>query len=315
MFFLNIIDIINKTFMENFNPKNLRVVFAGCARDCEPFLQKTLENIKSYSSLFKESFQVIIENGSKDKTREILKKNQTEKDHYLFEDHLNNLPVRGLRLEKARNTFIEKIKSTSKLNKCDLLIVLDFDDTGNYKINNQAILRSLNFLFSKKSIGAVFANQLGIYYDMWTLRDKKYCKNDFWAEALQNIIKKINPKENISNDILIDLKKNYIDKKTYSFDENSSPILVESAFGGFGIYKMNYVLKNKRLYEGTQIVDLLFKDNTKEKVKFQKCEHVNFNLGLIDQSLELYILPYLINGEHSDVTFPPQAALNLIIKH
>ena len=97
--------------MENFNPKNLRVVFAGCARDCEPFLQKTLENIKSYSSLFKESFQVIIENGSKDKTREILKKNQTEKDHYLFEDHLNNLPVRGLRLEKARNTFIEKIKS------------------------------------------------------------------------------------------------------------------------------------------------------------------------------------------------------------
>ena len=40
------------------------------------FSQKTLDNIKSYSSLFKESFQVIIENGSKDKTREILKKNQ-----------------------------------------------------------------------------------------------------------------------------------------------------------------------------------------------------------------------------------------------
>ena len=50
--------------MNNFNPKNLNVVFAGCARDCEPFLKKTLDNIKLYSSLFKESFKVIIENGS-----------------------------------------------------------------------------------------------------------------------------------------------------------------------------------------------------------------------------------------------------------
>ena len=301
--------------MEKFNSKNLSVVFAGCARNCEPFLKKTLDNIKSYSSLFKESFQVIVENGSKDNTREILKKNQSDKDYYLFEDDLNKFPFRGLRLEKARNTFIQKIKSTSRLKKCDLLIVLDLDESGNYKINNQAILKSLNFLYSKKLIGAVFANQLGTYYDMWTLRDKKYCKNDFWAEVLQNIVKKINPKENITNDILIEVEKNYIEKKTYTFDENSSPILVESAFGGFGIYKMNYALKNQRLYEGTQLVDLIFKDNTKAKVKFQKCEHVNFNLGLIDRNLELYILPYLINGEHLSVTFPSRAALNLIIKN
>ena len=78
---------------------------------------------------------------------------------------------------------------------------------------------------------------------------------------------------------------------------------------------MNYALDNKRLYEGSQIVDQIFKDNTRAKVKFQKCEHVNFNLGLIDQNLELYILPYLINGEHLSVTFPPKAALNLIIKN
>ena len=165
--------------MEKFNSKNLSVVFAGCARNCEPFLKKTLDNIKSYSSLFKESFQVIVENGSKDNTREILKKNQSEKDYYLFEDDLNKLPFRGLRLEKARNTFIQKIKSISRLKKCDLLIVLDLDESGNYKINNQAILKSLNFLYSKKLIGAVFANQLGTYYDMWTLRDKNIVKMIF----------------------------------------------------------------------------------------------------------------------------------------
>jgi hypothetical protein len=77
---------------------------------------------------------------------------------------------------------------------------------------------------------------------------------------------------------------------------------------------MNYVLNNKRYYQGTQIVELTFKDNTQVKTKFQKCEHVNFNFGFLDQNLELYILPSLINREYLEVTFPPQAALNLIIK-
>ena len=300
--------------MNNFDLKNLNVVFAGCARDCEPFLKKTLDNIELYSSLFKESFKVIIENGSKDKTRDILKKNQTENDFYFFEDHLNDLPNRGLRLEKARNFFIEKIKSNNKLKNCNLLIVLDLDGSGNYKIKDDAIIKSINFLNSKKSIGAVFANQFGTYYDMWTLRDEKYCKYDFWAEVLQKIAQKINHKDNITSEVLAEVKREYIDDKTFSFNENFPPIPVKSAFGGFGIYKMEYVLKNKRNYKGTQFIDLVFKDNIKAKTKFQKCEHVNFNLGLIDQNLELYILPYLINREYLDVTFPPQAAIKLIIK-
>ena len=51
--------------MNNFDLKNLNVVFAGCARDCEPFLKKTLDNIEHYSSLFDQSYKVVIENGSK----------------------------------------------------------------------------------------------------------------------------------------------------------------------------------------------------------------------------------------------------------
>ena len=296
------------------NIKDLNVVFVGCARDCGDTLLKSLENIKIYSSFFNLTYQVIVENGSKDKTREILKKNKNQNNYYLFEDHLNELPYRGQRLEKARNAIIQKIKSNNDLSKCDILIVLDLDGSGNYLINEKNILDAIKFLYSKVSIGAVFANQLGTYYDMWTLRDEIYCKNDFWAEVLKNITKKILPGEKITNEIISEVKKDYIDKNTFSFNKDSPPIKVSSAFGGFGIYKMNYVLKNKRYYEGTQIVDLSFKDNTRAKTKFQKCEHVNFNFGFLDQNLELYILPSLINREYLEVTFPPQAALNLIIK-
>ena len=50
------------------------------------------------------------------------------------------------------------------------------------------ISNAISFLYSEKNIAGVFANQLGTYYDVWTLRDQKYCKNDFWVEALQFLI-------------------------------------------------------------------------------------------------------------------------------
>ena len=297
------------------NLKDLKVVFAGCARNCSNFLPKVLENIEFYSSFFSESYMVIVENGSTDRTKEILKDNKNKKNIFLFEDDLNKLPYRGQRLEKARNLIIETIKKNADLISCDLFIMLDLDDIGTYRIDEKNIFDSVKFLFSKQEIAAVFANQLGTYYDMWTLRDQKYCKNDFWVEVLQFLINNKNSKDKISKTNIEEVKKNIIDKKTYSFEKNHAPIKVESAFGGFGIYKMKYVLQNNRKYEGTQIVDLISKDQKRLKVKYQKCEHVNFNQGLIDQNLELYILPNLINRDYEKNVFPPSASISLIIKN
>ena len=297
------------------NLKDLRVVFAGCARNCSSFLPKVLDNIEFYSSFFSDSYMIIVENGSTDKTKEILKNNKNNKNFFLFEDDLNELPYRGQRLEKARNLIIETIKKNTNLISCDLFIMLDLDDIGTYRIEKKNILDSVKFLFSREKIAAVFANQLGTYYDMWTLRDQKYCKNDFWAEVLQFLMKNKNSNEKISKSNLEEAKKKIIDKKTYSFEKNQSPIEVESAFGGFGIYKMKYVLKNKRKYSGTQIVNLRSKDEIKLKVKYQKCEHVNFNQGLTEQNLELYILPNLINRDYEKNIFPLSASINFIVKN
>jgi len=297
------------------NLKDLRVVFAGCARNCSSFLPKVLDNIEFYSSFFSDSYMIIVENGSTDKTKEILKNNKNNKNFFLFEDDLNELPYRGQRLEKARNLIIETIKKNTNLISCDLFIMLDLDDIGTYRIEKKNILDSVKFLFSREKIAAVFANQLGTYYDMWTLRDQKYCKNDFWVEVLQFLMKNKNANEKISKSNFEEAKKNIIDKKTYSFEKNHPPIQVDSAFGGFGIYKMKYVLKNKRKYSGTQIVNLRSKDEIKLKVKYKKCEHVNFNQGLTEQNLELYILPNLINRDYEKNIFPLSASINFIVKN
>lgn len=297
------------------NLKDLKVVFAGCARNCSNYLPKVLDNIRFYSSYFKESFTIVVENGSTDKTKEILEINKNEKNFFLFRDEISYLPYRGQRLEKARNLIIETIKQNSNLINCDLFIMLDLDDVGTYRIDEKDIQDSINFLFSKKEIAGVFANQLGTYYDMWTLRDAKYCPNDFWAEVLQFLIKNKNADEKISKNNFEEAKKNIIDKRTYIFEKDHAPILVNSAFGGFGIYKMKYVIKNQKKYEGTQIIDLETKDKKKLKIKYQKCEHVNFNQGLTGQNLKLYILPNLINRGYVKNIFPPSAAVNLIMKN
>ena len=297
------------------NIKDLKVVFAGCARDCSSFLPDTIKNIRSYSKLFKESHTVIVENGSKDKTKEILNQNLCENDFFLFREDLTRLANRGQRLETARNIIIETIRENDKLNNCDIFVMIDLDDVGTYRINNKDIFKAVEFLFSKKENGAVFANQLGTYNDMWTLRDQKYCKNDFWVEVLQFLIKNKNLSEQISKDNFMEAKKEIIDKKTFSFDLKMPPISVQSAFGGLGIYKMQNVMKNKQKYIGTQNIEVVSKDNRKIKLKYQKCEHVNFNQGIVDQNLKLYILPFLINRDYRDLTFSPKSAIDFIINN
>ena len=77
---------------------------------------------------------------------------------------------------------------------------------------------------------------------MWALRDNKFCKTDFWVDIIQSMTKNVNIRDNISNHILNDVKKNIIDKKIFSLDKDSSPVSVNSAFGGFGIYKLKDIL-------------------------------------------------------------------------
>ena len=50
-------------------------------------------------------------------------------------------------------------------------------------------MKSIDFLNSDKSIAGVFANQRGMYYDMWTLRHKTICPVDVWEEILDYTIK------------------------------------------------------------------------------------------------------------------------------
>ena len=292
---------------------NLNVIFAGCAKNCEKYLSEVFKNIQSYGSLFKKSFKIIVENGSSDDTKKILKKYENDESVLHFRDDLNLIEHRTIRLALARNLIIKEIRNNQKIKNFDLLIMLDFDDRGVFKIEEYNLIKAIEFLFSKDNIAGVFANQPDLYFDMWALMDHHDFKGDYFGDALKFAAAKMQSTDKINREILLDLKKNYFDKKKISFPINSPPLKVISAFGGFGIYKIKKILDNKNIYEGEQEINIKFKDGVNKKIFYQKCEHKSFHQGFNDMNSDLFILPYLINSKKIDLEIFPQSAFALVI--
>ena len=131
---------------------------------------------KTLFMLFEKSCSIIIENGSIDDTKYFKKIKVVM--IFLFCDYLNEFPRQGQRLESARNLIIETIKNNQNLKKFDLFIMLDLDDIGTYNLKMKIFIIQL-ISFFKQHYSKVFVNQIGTYYDMWTLRDEKNLKMIF----------------------------------------------------------------------------------------------------------------------------------------
>ena len=77
-----------------------------------------------------------------------------------FRDDLNLIDQRTIRLALARNLIIDEIKNNQKLKDFDLLIMIDFDDRGIFKIEEDNISKAIKFLYSKNDIAGVLAINL-----------------------------------------------------------------------------------------------------------------------------------------------------------
>ena len=97
---------------------------------------------------------------------------------------------------------------------------------------------------------------------MWTLRHKTICPGDAWEEVLDYSIK-----NKVSDQIAYE---NTLKKRKFDLKHNELPLEVDSAFGGFGIYKMKYVLNNSKAGKGVQ--DFLQKSFKENQEKFSNLE-------------------------------------------
>jgi hypothetical protein len=247
-------------------------VIVGCARDCEAFLPAVLENISRIANLYSHAAFVFVENDSRDNTREILRRWLSERASS-FLICLDGLAAqerrRTARLAIARNAYMEAVHC-HHLAKRDHLLVLDFDIVNTEVISEESIAEAIRFLDSSSQNAGVFANQLP-YYDIWALRHDAWCPDDCWAQIA-------NRPPYLPRHRAIE---RYFTSRQIRISPDSPPVAVRSAFGGLGIYKLDFVRAARYvglLPDGSEI-----------------CEHVAFNEAAARMGGMLHIYPRLLN--------------------
>jgi len=274
------------------------VVFAGVVRDCAPHLAGVLSNLDRLMALFDEAAFVFAENDSVDATKPMLKAwGQGKRRFSLLDlDGLGRIPARTVRLEIARNAYLEVIRDTPSLARFDYVCLLDMDEYGAYPVDTDSFRRAVDFLQRATDCAAVFCNQLGIYRDMWALRHPEYCPGDVWYEVLRWArAHGCSDDEAFSRTLATRLR---------SFDPGGAPLEVDSAFGGLGIYRLDYFLRSPNPYLGSTVRVVHDREGEPRVFRMQQCEHVHFNAGLRLLGGRLFILPSLINQVTPKLIFP-----------
>lgn len=248
------------------NIKLSSVAIVGTARDISSHLDKTIEIIDMISSLFDKYYIIIYENDSNDNTLKKLYEWKSKNDKVEIITETGVTGDRTERLAHGRNILLKKVLEK----EVEYMIVIDLDEV-NHGLTKEAFLSS--FEYDNLEWAAMTANQTGYYYDLWALRtyddwmqfDFVYCKDH---EG-----------------------KNYEycqGKRVKNIPKDDEPILVQSAFGGLGIYKTKY-LKNVE-YRG--------KGSNEDVSSFLICEHVSLNKGISKKGGKIYINPKMINHHH-----------------
>lgn len=266
----------------------MKGVFAVCTRDAERHLPAVLANLAGMATVYAEAAFIFVENDSNDGTKGILNRwcEMRPNAHLISEDGIaRRLPPRTVRLAWARNQYLARVRSTFA--GFDHMIVADGDEVSTAPVDLDAFRRALAFLNAAPGRAAVFANQRGVYYDLWALRHKKLCPGDIWEQTFDAA-----RRNGLSDD---EAYARVFAPRIFCLDPAKSSVRVESAFGGLGIYRISSALKNPRTYEGHKIKAVRQTDKV-ARVGWQACEHVAFHEGFAASGQALFIMPGLINA-------------------
>jgi hypothetical protein len=260
-----------------------------------------LGNLERMGAVFARSAFLFLENGSTDATRAILERwcvGRPDARVLSPESSDASSPQRTVRLAALRNQLVAAVGA--RFADFDLLVIADCDDVNATPIMNMTgFSRAVDFLRADESHAAVFANTLGVYYDMWALRHPERCPNDVWEATMDHALASGVSDEKAAADIYA--------PRVFLLPPGAPPLEVESAFGGLGIYRMAQVLANPAPYQGYKIKAVPAPDGGVREIGWQCCEHVAFNAGLHAQKGRLFVLPWLVIGDLEEVTIPQSA--------
>lgn len=246
------------------------ILLAGTARNVANFIEDELDFLTNSLKGFKKVHGLIIESDSSDATIDVLTRINLKSPNISFVS-LGNLskkkPKRTDRLAFCRNRIVQELRSNPLYKNVDFVALADLDS-----VNNELTPEKISQCWEvKEDWDVITANQGGFYYDLWALRHPDWCPGDYWAQIRR--LEKIFD-EKTAHDLAIN-------SRTVHLESDRGLIPVDSAFGGFAIYKREVFQSG--IYSGLN-----------EQGK-EICEHVPFHEMLRKQGYEIFINSALIN--------------------
>lgn len=265
------------------------VLIVGTVSNVSKVILRDFDRVYHSLKRFQSISTFLVESDSTDNTREVLhkmKKMYKNFDYVELGVLKKSIPDRIDRIRYCRNEYVNHIRSNYTIGNWDYVVVVDLDG-----MNNSLTAKSVNSCFdSTINWDACFANQKHGYYDLYALRHNKWmpnnCFDDLAEERAKISIKYFDSTRLFhrmaAQYLFYKAKKVVIYKKMRILKVNTEWIKVQSAFGGFAIYK------SKLLVECNY--DKL--SNPQSLVS----EHVDLNTKLISKGYNLFINPKLINS-------------------
>lgn len=240
----------------------------GTVRDVEGVVVSELENIQEIFSQFGNVKVFLVESDSSDETVRVLTKLHEVNPNVTFEslgNLENRMPNRYQRIAFCREHYLAKILETT--DEIDFVVVADLDGM-NFALTEEVVGKSLS---RSSEWDAVFANQLGRYYDVGALRHDYWSPNDCFS--VFNWARNITSEESA--------RTLAIQSRMIKVEQSAGLIPVKSAYGGLAIYKREAFIAGS--YMGQD-------DKNNHQLDF-----VNFNLRLSARGFRLFIDSQLIN--------------------
>jgi hypothetical protein len=258
-----------------------RALVAGLARNCAAGLRATLPRLSRLAASFEETRFVIVTNDSVDETEVVLKAwaaGRTDTEIIVISGLRYRAWRRTHRLAICREAYLSVLDRDRAAGKPhDFLVVADLDGPNAHLIDEPDFGTAI--AAAPADWAAVFANARTIYYDTWALRHPTWCPGDCWEPVWTAQWRLFGRQAAVERAIQLHVRARQI-----SIDAHAPPIPVLSAFGGFGLYRTEYLAgaHYRGLTRSGGIV----------------CEHVALHETIRQNGGALYILPALLNDGH-----------------
>ena len=265
------------------------VLIVGTVSNVSNVLVKDFERVFKSLSRFNSVSTYLVESDSTDKTNKALSKLKGKYSNFEYIELgtlKSTIPDRIERIRFCRNVYVKFIRDNIKEENWEYIIVVDLDG-----MNSKLTKVAVNSCFEDPTDwDACFANQKYGYYDLYALRHPTWMPRDCFLDLEKekskipskylnsaNLFAKFNSEIRLGK-----ARKVAIYNKMCIIKKNASWIKVDSAFGGFAIYK-------SRLF-----IEADYGKNPIENS--QTSEHVDFHSNLLKIHPNLYINPKLINS-------------------